>query len=350
MGGGVYGTGPVLTASGYVMPRIKASVTPRVTGQLVELLVDVGSNVKAGDLLGRLANEDLKAREKQIEAEIGSQEAQLDEARANLEDLQLEFDRQETLVEEGAVSQSSYDAAKTALKVAGARMTSAEARLENAHATLEVIRTEIEKTYIRAPFDGTILRKEAEVGEVVGPGYGSDLSGEAFSLVTMCDMNSLEVEVDVNEAYIRRLREGMKASIVLDASPDREYRGVIRKIVPTANRQKATVQVKVRCRAVDKRVLPEMGAKVSFYEDEIAASNAERPIMIPATAIRRRGGKTVVYVVEDGKVRDVPIESGPVIGDKVQVYSGLSPGEAVIVAGPDDLVPGQKVQVSIGQN
>ncbi len=349
MRGGGYGSAasafPVLTANGYVMPRVKASVGPSITGQLVELFVEEGSRVKEGDLLGRLDNRDLKARERQIEAEIESQQALLDEARANLEEVRLEFERQENLIREGAVSQSNYDTAKTALKVAEARVNSAEARLENARATLEVVRAEIEKTYVRAPFDGTILRKETEIGEVVGPIYGGDQSSVESALVTMCDMSTLEVEVDVNEAYISRLREGQEATIVLDARPRDEYPGFVRKILPTANRQKATVQVKVAFRQIDEAVLPEMGAKVSFFEDDVESSKPNTTISIASTAIRYRDGEPIVFIVEDGKTREVSVESGPVSGGEVQIYSGLAAGQRVIVSGPDNLEPGQRVRV-----
>ncbi len=347
--GGGYGSSsggfPILTANGYVMPRIKASVGPRIASQLVELFVEEGSRVKKGDLLGRLDNRDLKARERQIEAEIESQKALLDEARANREEIRLEFERQENLIREGAVSQSNYDTAKTALKVADARVSSAEARLKNARATLEVVRAEIEKTYVRAPFDGTILRKETEIGEVVGPIYGGDQSSVESALVTMCDMSTLEVEVDVNEAYISRLREGQEASIVLDARPRDEYPGFVRKIIPTANRQKATVQVKVAFREIDEAVMPEMGAKVSFFEDNVETSEPSTTISIPSTAVRYRDGRPFVFVVEDGRILDVPVESGPAAGGEVQIYSGLAAGQRVIVSGPEDLEPGQKVRV-----
>jgi RND family efflux transporter MFP subunit len=340
------GTGTVLNATGYVMPRIKASVSPRVTGQLVELLVDVGSEVEEGDLLGRIANDDLKAQKRQIEAEIASQRALLEEALANHEDLQLEFDRQENLIREGAVSQSSYDAAKTALKVASARVTSAEALLDNANAMLDVVGAEIEKTLILAPFNGIILRKEAEVGEIVGPRLGSGSSRGSTSLVTMCDMSSLEVEVDVNEAYISRLREGMAASIILDAAPRKSYPGIIRKIVPTANRQKATVQVKVAFSETDETVMPEMGAQVSFAEESTGDGMSTPVIWAPATAIRRWDGGTVVYIVENGEARVVPVESGPATGGQVQIFSGLEGGEIVIRDPPEGLEPGRKVRTN----
>ncbi len=338
------GAGTVLTATGYVMPKIKASVSPQVTGQLDELLVDVGSEVKKGDLLGKIANEDLRAQERQIEAEILSQKALLEEARANYEDVKLEFERQDNLIREGAVSQSSYDAAETALKVASARVASAEAGLENARAMLDVVRTEIEKTLIRAPFDGIILRKEAEVGEIVGPRLGSGSTRGSTALVTMCDMSSLEVEVDVNEAYISRLREGMPASIVLDAAPRKSYPGTIRKIVPTADRLKATVEVKVAFSETDESVLPEMGAQVSFLEEKSGEGEHEPAIWTPATAIRRSEGKTIVFTVMDGRVEAVPVESGPATGGNVQILSGLQGGEVVIKDPPEGLESGRKVR------
>ncbi|OGF97245.1 MAG: hypothetical protein A2Z06_01495 [Candidatus Glassbacteria bacterium RBG_16_58_8] len=328
------------------MPKVKAAVSPRVAGQLIELFVDVGSRVKAGDLLGRLANDDLRAQERQIEAEIASQKALLEEARGNMEDLKLDFERHENLYQAGAVSPSSYEAARTAYRAAEARVGSAEARLENARAMLEVMMAEIEKTYIRAPFDGAILRKEAEVGEIVGPVYGGEAGGDVSALVTLCDMSSLEIEVDVNEAYISRLREGMEASIVLDALPGHSYPGEVRKIVPTADRQKATVQVKVAFREIDDRVLPEMGAKVSFYGEEEGGAQLEPVVSIPASAIRVVEGKTVVLAVEGGKVSVKQITAGHVVAGMAPVFSGISPGETVIVRGPESLGEGQRVRTA----
>jgi RND family efflux transporter MFP subunit len=301
--------------------------------------------VSKGDILGRLADDDIRAQEMQIEAEIASREALLREARANRDDLQLEYERQDNLIREGAVSQESYESAKTALDMATARVASADALLENVKAKLEVVRTEIDKTRIRAPFDGTILRKEAEVGEIIGPGFGGNLSGDLTALVTMCDMRTLEVEVDVNESYIGRLREGQPASIVLDAFPGEEYPGEIRRIVPTANRQKATIQIKVAFRDINERVMPEMGAQVSFRGEESgeAVGSAEE-IWIPAEALRSWEGKTAIFAVADGRVKLVSVRSGPVSGGRVPVLSGLLPGERVIVGGPGDLRPGQKVR------
>jgi RND family efflux transporter MFP subunit len=345
-GAGVRG-GTVLTATGYVMPRIKAAVSPRVTGQLEELFVEVGSRVTAGQVLGRLANDDLRARERQLQAEIASRRALLREARANRDELRRDFERQESLVREGAVSRQSYESAKSAIDAAEARVSSAEADLENAIASLEVLRTDIDKTYIRAPFDGTILRKEAEVGEIIGPGFGGNLSGDLTALVTLCDMKSLEVEVDVNESYIARLHEGQPAEIVLDAFPGDTWPGEVRRIVPTANRQKATVQVKIAFREIDDRVMPEMGARVSFLDEGGGqAPGAAQEIWIPVEALRSWEGETSIFAVSEGRVRVVPVRSGPVSGGRVPIFSGLLPGERVIVGGPDDLEPGQRVEIA----
>ncbi len=334
---------PVLSASGYVVARVRAAVAPEITGRLVELNVDVGSKVRRGQLLGRLADEDLIAREQEAAATIVSSEAALAEARTVRDDLRREAERQRDLLAQGLTSQAKHDAALAAADAADARVTTAGGRLETARASLGVVNAQLEKMRIRAPFAGTVLEKNAELGEVVGPAFGS--SGGGAPVVTMADLGSVEVEVDVNEAYIQRVSPGMPAQIVLDAYPDRSYAGAVRQIVPTADRQRATVQVKVRFDAADERVLPEMGARVSFLAPASAGPDAERSVQvwIPSAAVRRVEGATVVYIVRGDRIVQESVEVGPPAGADVQVLNGLGPGERVVV-GETDVKPGQRVR------
>ena len=349
-GGGNLAGAPVLSATGYVVARVRAAVAPEVTGRLVQLRVDVGDHVERGAVIGQLADEDLVAREKQAVAEVAAADAMLGEERARRDDLVREAARQRELLARGLSSQSVHDAAQTAATVSEARIASASARHETSRASLNVVRAQLEKMRIRAPFDGTVLEKNAELGEIVGPAFGgSTASGGGVPVVTMADLKSVEVEVDVNETYIRRVEPGMKAQITLDAYPDQVYEGEIRQIVPTADRQRATVQVKVSFTHPDEHVLPEMGARVAFLAPAAPAGEAaaERTLQVwvPEQAIRRTQDQMTVYVLRGDRVAEVPVEIGPQLGSDVQILKGLGPGERVILGEAKGVVPGTRVRV-----
>ncbi len=346
-GEGTGGSGAsILSASGYVVARVRAAVAPEVTGRLVELRVDVGNEVKRGAIIGRLADEDLLARARQAEAEIAAAEAALAEEQVRRDDLEREAGRQRELLKRGLTSEARHDAAQTEAAAAAARIASAAARIETGRASLNVIRAQIEKMKIRAPFDGTVLEKNAELGEVVGPTFGgSASSGGGVPVVTMADLASVEVEVDINESYIRRVTPGMPAEVVLDAYPDHVYGAAVRQIVPTADRQKATVQVKVAFSERDERVLPEMGARVTFRAPA-AGDGGERQVQVwvPRDALRRANNETAVFVLRGDRVVVEKVEVGPQIGGDVQILSGLGPGERVVVGNEADIAPGQRVR------
>jgi RND family efflux transporter MFP subunit len=225
-----------------------------------------------------------------------------------------------------------------------ARIGMQRAQVASAGASIAYARANLENTFIRAPFDGTVLRKDAEVGEVVAPvATGGGLTRGA--VVTMADLKTLEVEVDVNEAYIAQITDAQPTRIVLDAYPAVSFNGEVRQIVPTADRQRATVQVKVSITDRDPRILPEMGARVEFLSPDTAAVDAPPRIFLPAEAVRTDGAATIVWVVRDGVANRVPIEAGPVSGGRREVRSGLSGGESVIIGPPQGLVDGGKVNV-----
>lgn len=337
---------PVLSASGFVVARIRAAVAPEMTGRLVELRVDEGDRVAKGDLIARLADADLIAAEAEARAAVASAEAGLREAQATRADLRREANRQVDLEGQGLTSGAARDAAVTAADAADARVATAEARVETARAALGVARAQLAKARIFAPFDGTVLEKNAELGEIVGPSFGGTSAGGGVPVVTLADLGSVEVEVDVNEAYIERVLPGMPAEIVLDAYADRPYAGAVRQIVPTADRQKATVRVKVRFEAADERVLPEMGVRVSFLAaaPEGAGGDAGAQVWIPKEAVRRIGGGTAVFVLRGDRVKLQPVTVGPPAGADVQVLGGLGPGERV-VTGDVPLADGDRVKV-----
>ena len=223
-------------------------------------------------------------------------------------------------------------------------MSAQQARVDAAAASQRLAEANLENTFIRAPFTGTVLRKEAEVGEVVAPSVGGGLTRGA--VVTMADLATLEVEVDVNEAYIARVRGGQRARITLDAYPDTAFRGAVRQVVPTADRQRATVQVKVAILDRDPRILPEMGAKVEFLEDVPpgAAGAAPRRITVPAAAIRSENGRAVVWLVRNGRLERRDVDAGPVSGNLREIRSGLSGGELLLVSGLETPHDGQRVR------
>jgi HlyD family secretion protein len=230
---------------------------------------------------------------------------------------------------------------------AAARAQAAQARIGAAEASRSFARANLENTVIRAPFTGTVLRKEAEVGEVVAPSVGGGLTRGA--VVTMADLRTLEVEVDVNEAYIARVRNGQPARITLDAYPDTSFRGEVRQVVPTADRQRATVQVKVSILDRDPRILPEMGARVDFLEE--ASGKSQTPaaagparFRVPAAAVREQNGQPVVWLVRNGRLEARPVEAGPVSGDFREIRSGLTGGELLLVGGVENPRAGMRVK------
>jgi RND family efflux transporter MFP subunit len=352
IGAGGGAASEVLTANGYVVARQRASVSTEVAGRLAALFVEEGSRVQQGQILGVLRNDDLKAAVEGAKASLAAAEADLEEERASAHEAGLERKRMETLLQRGLVSQSEFDQAEARAKVAEARVFSAAADVESSRARLQSTEVELQKTFIRAPFAGAVLRKEAEVGEIVSP-IPSSGGLTRGAIVTMANLASLEVDVDVNEGYVARATEGMRAEITLDAYPARRYPGRVRQIVPTADRQKATVLVKVAFDSLDARVLPEMGAKVTFLADprgEPEAGSgpaAAAAVAIPKAAVADREGRAVVFVVEEGRASARSIAPRPFGSDRVAVSSGLSPGELVVVGAPAELRDKARVKTRV---
>lgn len=341
-----------VTANGYVVARTKASVSAKAAGRLDYLGVSEGSFVEQGTVIARLDNAEFQAGIAQAEANVAASEATLIEATADRDQSVREAARQRDVRAQNAnlVSAQELDLVNSRAAQAEARVNAAAARKRAADAGLNLARANNENTIIRAPFTGTVLRKDAEVGEVVAPSVGGGLTRGA--VVTMADLSTLEVEVDVNEAYIARITKGLKARITLDAYPDTSFRGSVRQVVPTADRQRATVQVKVSINDRDARILPEMGAKVDFLQPEArpaagAAQSAARPVVrVPQAAVREDGGKSVVWIVREGRLVRREIEAGPVSAGFREVRSGLSGGEQVVIGGVDSPAEGQRVKIA----
>jgi HlyD family secretion protein len=306
----------VLTASGYVVAQRKAAVASKATGRLEYLGVVEGDRVKKGQVLARLEDTDMKAS--------------LDQARANLKLNEADFKdaeqwlaRQKTLLERGVSTQSDYDGAEARYQRVLASIAVAKAIVAGAQVALE-------NTLILAPFDGTVLTKNADVGEMVAPMAASASSKSA--VVTIADMASLQVEADVSESNIERIAPDQPCEITLDAYPAARYQGYVAKVVPTADRAKATVMVKLGFKSYDSKVLPEMSAKVLFLAktSDPAASAATPMLTIPLTSVVVRNGKRVVYTVRENQAVETPIVVGKEFGALVEITQGLSPGDRVI--------------------
>ncbi|MGH9362089.1 MAG: efflux RND transporter periplasmic adaptor subunit, partial [Thermoanaerobaculia bacterium] len=305
----------VLKATGYVVARRQAGVTPKVTGRIRVLHRDLGDRVKKDEVIAELDNLDLLAM--------------LEEAKATLWVAELTAERDRKLTVEKVGAQHDYDLSLARAKEAAARVKNLEEQIEN--------------TRVRAPFDGTIIVKNGEVGETVSL-YGGQTARKSGPIFVVADFGEFEVEADVNESNIGKIEPGQTAEIDLLAVPTRKYMGRLRQIVPSADRQKATIQAKVTLLDADASVFPEMSATVTFLRSAEAAADPVR-VVAPAEALVERDGRRVAYVLEAERVRVVAVEAGPAEGGRVVVTSGLSGGETVVLAPPVGLADGARVRV-----
>jgi HlyD family secretion protein len=294
-------TGAILSASGYILPDRKADVSSRMFGTLEWVGIEVGSKVKKGEIIGRIANADIAA--------------QVEEAKAQLADAEREYERWKMIVEKGIEPKERLDKADTQLQLVRARLKQSEAAFEY--------------TLIRAPFDGVVVRRSAQAGENVGPA-GTVQSGG--SLCTLIDRNSLEMVADVNETNIAKVKVGQRTEIATEARPDRKYKGEVRQIVPTADRTKGIVQVKIRLLEPDDALLPEMASRAQFLRDG-AEAGAPRKLIAPRGSVRDRGGFKVVFIVDGGRVRMQSVETGVDGEDGSEILKGLQGGEEVVTGG-----------------
>jgi RND family efflux transporter MFP subunit len=320
--------GAVLNASGYVVARRLATVSSKVTGRIDAVLFEEGASVQQGQVLARLDPSTTRA---QYEVESRSLEAarrSLGEIEVRLEDARRTLERNRSLVERKLVSQSVLDASEAEVAALEARLAEANAEVGVARSRVALAQQGVDDLAIRAPFAGVVISKDAQPGETVSPmsaGGGFTRTG----IATIVDMDSREIEVDVNEAYINRVHDGQKVAAVLDAYPDWTIPGHVISIVPTADRQKATVRVRIAFDELDARMLPDMGIKVRFLEAPGSAA-VGRP-MIPAAAVVRDGARTAVWVVRDGKVEKRPVEIAEEAAGSYPVLKGVDGGETVVI-------------------
>ena len=336
----------VLTASGYVVAQRQAAVASKGTGRLEYLGVEEGDQVKAGQIIARLEHSDISATLAQTQADLAAAKARLPQAQADLQEATIQFERYKKLIAEQLVPRADYDAADARYKRAAAGVIADSAAIRSFAAAVRAAEVALEYTNIRAPFDGTVLTKNADVGEIVAP-FGSSSTARA-AVVSIADMSSLEVEADVSESNIQRIKSGQPCEIVLDAYQETRYPGVVGKIVPTADRAKATVLTKIKFVQIDERVLPEMSAKVTFLNKATSAtmtSGAKKIVVSPA-AIVTRGEQKVAYVIRGESVTETPVEIAGPLGSMLEIRSGLNEGNQVVLNPLENMATGMKVKLT----
>jgi len=334
----------VLNASGYVTPRRRATIAAKITARVNEMFAEEGMRVQAGQVLATLDDSDARVRLLSAQAERNATAATLADLRVNLANAERDLRRWEELRKDGAVSEQSVDQARTLVESLRARIALAQEQVRAAEAQTKVAEQDLENTIIRAPFAGLVVSKDAQRGEMVSPisaGGGFTRTG----IATIVDMTSLEIEVDVNESSLARVAPDQPVQAMLDAYPDWKIPAIVRTIIPTADRQKATVKVRVAFDHLDPRILPDMGVKVTFLGPEPPADQARIPrAIVPRAAIREEGGSQVVYVLRDGRVERRVVRLGQARGSDQEVTGELADGEQIVVKGLDGLKDGQRVR------
>jgi HlyD family secretion protein len=334
----------VLNSSGYVVAQRKAAISSKASGRLEWLGVAEGSRVKAGDIIARLDARDVVAQFDSAAANVKVALAGIEQAEAENRDASASLARTQDLLKQKFVSQSALDTAKARADRAVAAVASAKASLAVAQANARNAQVAVDYTQIRAPFDGIILSKSANVGDLVTP--FSSAADSKGAVVTMADMTTLEVEADVSESSLSKISVGQPAEITLDALPDARFRGTVARIVPTVDRAKATVMTKVRFDAIDPRVLPEMSAKVSFLTQQVTAAQQKPQTAVSADAFAQRDGKTIVFVVRDGRAVGVPVAAGDKIGELTAITGEVKTGEKAVLKPGADLQTGALLKLA----
>lgn len=334
----------VLNASGYVVAQRKAAVASKATGRLEWLGVQEGSVVKAGQIIARLENQDVAAARDQAGANVKVSRANVEQARAEFDDAKRAAARSAELLRQKFVSQSAHDTAVARQERAQAALRSAQAAVGVAEANLRSAQVGFDQTVIRAPFDGVVLTKNANVGDTITP-FSSALDTKG-AVVTMADMSTLEVEADVSESSLGAVKIGQPCEIELDALPDVRFGGTVSRTVPTVDRSKATVSTRIRFDQLDPRILPEMSAKVAFLSEAIPADQRAARPAVNAAAVVKRDARDAVYVIRDGKAVVTPVRVGRKLGDLLELLEGPAPGTKIVMRPPEKLADGKPVKTA----
>jgi RND family efflux transporter MFP subunit len=339
----------VLNASGYVTARRRATVSSKVTGKVIEVNVEEGMEVREGQVLARLDDATLQAALKLYRAQLEAAKQQIPESEVRLQQARIQLQRQERLRQDGLNTPNDIDNARAEVDSLVARIASAQEQVKVAESQIAMQLTAIDDTVIRAPFSGVAISKDAQAGEMVSPvsaGGGFTRTG----ICTIVDMKSLEIEVDVNESYINRVRAGQPVSAVLDAYPDWQIPANVITLVPTADRQKATVLVRIAFQTLDPRILPDMGVKVTFMRESETpdAPVAQAVTLVPQAAVKTDNGASFVFVVKQNAVERRAIRTGGTDGDRLEVLAGLKGGEQVVISPPAELAEGMLIAIKQG--
>jgi HlyD family secretion protein len=336
----------VLNASGYVTARRRATVSSKVTGKVIEVNVEEGMAVREGQVLARLDDATLQAALRLYRAQLEAAKRQIPESEVRLAQARVMLRRQEELRKEGLNTPNDIDNAKAEVDSLIARIASAQEQVNVAESQIAMQQTAIEDTVIRAPFSGVAISKDAQAGEMVSPvsaGGGFTRTG----ICTIVDMKSLEIEVDVNESYINRVRTAQPVSAVLDAYPDWQIPANVITLVPTADRQKATVLVRIGFQKLDPRILPDMGVKVTFLREAEAndVQVAQSVTLVPQAAVQKDGESSYVFVVRQNTVERRAVKTAGTDGDRLEVVAGLKGGDQVVISPPPELTEGMLITV-----
>jgi RND family efflux transporter MFP subunit len=334
----------VLNASGYVTARRQATVSSKVTGKVIEVLIEEGKQVKEGDVLARIDDTNIKASLLLSEAQLESARKSLEETKVRLREAEQELQRQSDLIKNKIATQADYDHAEAAVLAYKAKLQQQQAEVTVADRTVATWQQQLDDTVIRAPFSGIVTSKNAQPGEMISP-MSAGGSFTRTGICTIVDMESLEIEIDVNESYINRVTSGQPVEATLDAYPDWKIPCKVLAIIPTADRQKSTVKVRVSFDKLDPKILPEMSAKVAFRESAGSARNGSRTVALPKTAVQQQDGRDVVLVVQNGRTERRAITvAGSTDANNVLVSAGLAAGERVVVEWPKGLSAGAAVR------
>ena len=338
--------GAVLNASGYVTARRRATVSSKVTGKVLEVFVEEGKAVRRGQVLARLDDSQIRSALQVAQAQLTSAQKVAAQDTARLREAELTLGRRRQLLTEKVIGRAELDASEAEVESLRARIAVADQQVKVAASQIDAIKTDLSDMVVRAPFDGVAISKDAQPGEMISPvsaGGGFTRTG----ICTIVDMSSLEIEVDVSESYINRVRPGQPVEAVLDAYPEWRIPAHVITTVPSADRQKATVRVRIGFEELDPRILPDMGIKVSFLSERAAPATATAPrarLLVPKAAVRSDSGARVVFVVRDERAERRAVSVGAEDGDQIEIVSGLTAGEKVVVDGPPTLEDGARVK------
>jgi len=335
----------LLNASGYVVAQRKASVSSKATGRLEWLGVEEGSKVRKDEVIARLEARDVEAVRDQAAANLNNARAVLEQTNVELQDATVNYKRSKDLLAKAFIAQMDFDTAEARYRRARASVSGAESAITSAQAALGAANVAVEYTRIRAPFDAVVLTKDADVGDIVTP-FGAAANAKA-AVVTIADMSSLKVEADVSESNLEKVKAGQPCEIQLDALPDSRFRGEVHMIVPTADRSKASVMVKVRFLDTDPRILPEMSARVAFLERPVTKNEAEPKTAVNPAALITKNGRNIVYSTKGDTVVETQVTPGEKMGDLVEIREGLKPGDKVVLNPPGKLKTGSRITVPV---